>query len=149
MGEATLSKSLIQFSIDGQSSFDLGQTMVELMKIIFLQKIPCRHCCTQCPQPCSRPLLTQASTRDSWILMGKSRSVSCGVTAPFSWVLVHTWFCFALQEFAFLVLWKFCNQIPLASKVRFPTGSQSLWQIPRLGTLFWALELNNVRISLV
>ena len=24
MGEATLSKSLIQFSIDGQSSFDLG-----------------------------------------------------------------------------------------------------------------------------
>ena len=79
----------------------------------------------------------------------KSESVSCGVTAPFSWVLVHTWFCFALQEFAFLVLWKFCNQIPLASKVKFPTGSQSLWQIPRLGNLFWALELNNVRISLV
>ena len=25
--------------------------------------------------------------------MGKSGSVSCGVTAPFSWVLVHTKFC--------------------------------------------------------
>ena len=25
--------------------------------------------------------------------MGKSESVSCGVTAPFSWVLVHTKFC--------------------------------------------------------
>ena len=25
--------------------------------------------------------------------MGKSASVSCGVTAPFSWVLVHTRFC--------------------------------------------------------
>ena len=43
---------------------------------------------TQCPQPCSRPPPTHASTRDSWTLMGKSGSVSCGVT-PFSWVLVH------------------------------------------------------------
>ena len=30
---------------------------------------------------------------DSWTLMGKSGSVSCGVTDPFSWVLVHTKFC--------------------------------------------------------
>ena len=41
------------------------------------------------PQPCSRPPLTHASARDSWMLTGKSGSVSCGVTAPFSWVLVH------------------------------------------------------------
>ena len=27
------------------------------------------------------------------MLTGKSGSVSCGVTAPFSWVLVHTKFC--------------------------------------------------------
>ena len=46
------------------------------------------HCCTQCPQPYSRTLLTHTSTRDSWTLMGKSGSVSCGVTAPFSWFLV-------------------------------------------------------------
>ena len=30
---------------------------------------------------------------NSWTLMGKSGSVSCGVTAPFSWVLVCTMFC--------------------------------------------------------
>ena len=58
-----------------------------------LQKVPCVHCYTQCPQPCSRPPLTHASTRDSWSFTGKSGSVSCGVTAHFSWVLVCTRFC--------------------------------------------------------
>ena len=38
------------------------------------------------------------------------------------------------------VPWKFCNQIPLAFKVKFPGGSQSLCQIPRLGNLLWTLE---------
>ena len=32
-------------------------------------------------------------------------------------------------------------QIPLAFKVKFPGGSQSLCQIPRLGNLLWALKL--------
>ena len=41
---------------------------------------------------------THASTGDSWTLPGKSGSVSCGVTAPFSWVLVHTDSVCALQE---------------------------------------------------
>ena len=45
------------------------------------------------PQPCSRPPPTHASAGDSWTLPGKSGSVSCGVTAPFSWVLVLTRFC--------------------------------------------------------
>ena len=45
---------------------------------------------SQCPWPHSRPLLTHASARDSQTLTGKSGSVSCGVTAPFSWVLVRT-----------------------------------------------------------
>ena len=40
------------------------------------------------------------------------------------------------------VLCKFCNQIPLAFKVKFPYGSQSSHQIPRLGNLLWALELS-------
>ena len=40
------------------------------------------------------PTLQQATAdprlpRDSWTLTGKSGSVSCGVTAPFSRVLVH------------------------------------------------------------
>ena len=47
-----------------------------------------------------------------------------------------------LQESVSPVLWKFCNQILLASKVKFPWGSQSLCQIPRLGNILWALELS-------
>ena len=62
------------------------------------------HCYTQCPQPCSRPLPTHASAGDSWTLKGKSESVSCGVIAPFSWVLLHTrfwYFFFPLSECLF------------------------------------------------
>ena len=40
------------------------------------------------------------------------------------------------------VLCKFCNQIPLASKDKFPGGSQSLCQIPRVVNLLWVLELS-------
>ena len=49
---------------------------------------------------------------------------------------------FVPSKSVFPVLWKFCNQIPLASKVRFPGESQSLCRIPRLGSLLWALELS-------
>ena len=42
----------------------------------------------------------------------------------------------ALQGSVSPVLWKFCNQIPLASKVKFPGGSQSLCRIPTLGYLW-------------
>ena len=95
-----LSKPLIQFSVDGQGCvpslmFDLGPNYGGGNEDNgdLLQKIPCMHCCTQCPRPCSRPPPTLASTGDSWTLMGKSRSVSCGVIAPIFWVLVHTRFC--------------------------------------------------------
>ena len=37
--------------------------------------------------------MTHTSVGDSWTLIGKSGSVSRGVIAPFSWVLVHTRFC--------------------------------------------------------
>ena len=99
------------------------------------------HCCTQCPRPCSRPTLTHASSGDFWTLTGKSGSVSCGVTAPFSWVLVCTGFASAFQESVSSVLCKFCNQIPLAFKVKFPGGSHSLCLILRLGNLLWTLEV--------
>ena len=51
----------------------------------------------------SAPTLQLATTEhtsagDFWILTGKSGSVSCGVTAPFPSVLVHTRFYCALQE---------------------------------------------------
>ena len=64
-------------------------------------------CCTQSPCPCSRPLQTHTSTGDSWTLTGKSGSVSCGVTAPFSWVLVHTRFCLWPPRVCFPVPCKF------------------------------------------
>ena len=101
----------------------------------------------QCPWPHGRPLSTHTSIRDSWTLTGKSGSIFCGVTAPFSWVLVHTRFCLCpprvwCSSLLSPVLWKFYNQIPLPFKVKFPGGSQSLWWIPRLGYLLWALELS-------
>ena len=47
-----------------------------------------------------------------------------------------------LQESISPVLCKFCDQILLASKVKFSGGSQSLCQIPRLGNSLWVLELS-------
>ena len=88
---------LIQFSVDGQDCvpswlFDLrpnyGGGTEDNGDL--LQKVPCIHCCAECPRPCSRPPLTRASAGDSWTLTGKSGSVSFGVTAPFSWVVVCT-----------------------------------------------------------
>ena len=59
------------------------------------------------PPACSRPPPIHTSARDSWTLMGKSGSVSCGVTAPFSWVLVCTKFCLCPPRVYFPVLCKF------------------------------------------
>ena len=85
MGSTMISKSLIQFSVDGPGCvpsllFDLrpnygggNEDNGDL-----LQKVPCMHCPTQYPQPCSRPLLTHTSARDSCTLTGKSGSISCG-----------------------------------------------------------------------
>ena len=96
-----LSKSLIQFSVDGRVCvpsllFDLSPNYGggnEDNGDLF-QKALCMYHCTECLQSCSRPLLAHASTHgDSWTLMCKSGSVSCGVTAPFYWVLVHSRFC--------------------------------------------------------
>ena len=48
-----------------------------------------------------------AFTGAFWTLMGKSGSVSCGVTASFFWVLVHTDSVCALQGSVSPVLYKF------------------------------------------
>ena len=74
-----------------------------------LQKIPYMYCYIQCPQPWSRPPQTHTSLET----VGHSRasltlgSVSCGVTAPFSWVLVYTKFCLCPLRVCFPVLCKF------------------------------------------
>ena len=111
---AMLRNSLIQFSVEWRGCvpsllFDLRSNYggVDGDNCDLLQKVPCRHCYTQCPQPCSRPPPTHASTRDSWTLMGKSVPVPCGVTAPCSWVLVTQGFVGAFQECVSPVLYKF------------------------------------------
>ena len=116
MGRAMLSKYLIQFSVDGCGC--VPSLFFELRPNYgggnedngnFLQNVPCTHCYTQCPQPCSKPLSPHTSAGDSWIFMDKSGSVSYGVTAPFSWVQFwHTQaFVCAFQESVSPVLCKF------------------------------------------
>jgi len=71
LGRAMLSKSLIQFSVDGWScvpsllftwpNYDGGNEDNGDLP----QKIPCMYCYTQYPQPCSRPPLTLASISGS------------------------------------------------------------------------------------
>ena len=74
---AMLSKSLIQFSIDGWGCvpsllFDLRPNYGGGNEDNGdLQKVPYMHCYTQCPQPCSRPPLTHASAGDSWTVTGR------------------------------------------------------------------------------
>ena len=104
MGGAMLSKSLTQFSIDRQGcvlsrSVASGQTMVGVMmtmatsfKRTYTSTLTPRTVVVSAQLHC-RPLSTHASAWDSWKLTVKSGSVSCAVTAPFSWVLVHTRFC--------------------------------------------------------
>lgn len=63
--------------------------------------------------------------RDSWTSMSKSGSVFCGGYCSFLLgPSAPEGFLCALQESVFPVLWKFCNQIPLASKSHY-RGSQS------------------------
>ena len=45
------------------------------------------------PLSLDRPLLTHASPGNFWTLTDESGSISCGVTAPFSWILVYLRFC--------------------------------------------------------
>ena len=145
MGGAMFIKSLIQLSVGGQGCcvpsllFDLRPNYCGGNEDNgdLLQKVLCKHCGIQCPWPCNRPLSTHTSARDSWTLTGTSGSVSCRVIASFSWVLVCTGFASAFQESVSSVLCKFCNQIPLAFKVKFPGGSQSLCHVPGLGNLLW------------
>ena len=59
-----------------------------------LQKIPCMHCYSPCPQPCSRPPPINAFARGSQTLTGKSPVWSLFLS-PGSWC---TRFCGALQE---------------------------------------------------
>ena len=129
-----LCKYLIQFSVDGWGCvpsllFDLRPNCGGSNEDNgdFLQKVLYTHCCTQCPRPSSRPLLTLASTIDSWTLMGKSGSVSCGVTVPFSCILVHTGFCLCPLR----VFLQFCVSSGISMVGLMATSSKRAYALPR------------------
>ena len=122
-----------------------GQTMVGVMvnsskRTYASTPQGSQDCYIQCPWPHSRPLSTlplletpghsQASPAHSlmWSLL----------LSPGSWCTQG--FVCALQE-CFSSPVEIRYQIPLAFEVKFPGGSQSLCQIPRLGNLLWALDL--------
>ena len=58
---------------------------------------------------------------------------------PGSWC--EQGFVCALQESVSPALWEFCNQIPLAFKVKFPGGSLFLCHIPQVGNSVVVLKL--------
>ena len=97
MGEAMLSKPLIQFSVDGGScvpslvfglrpNYGRGNAIMETsFKRTYAHTVG-----FSAPDASGRPLSIHTSARDSQTLTGQSGSVSSGDTAPFSW---HTRFC--------------------------------------------------------
>ena len=97
---AILSKSLIKYTVDGwvcvpSLLFDLrpnygggNEDNGDL-----LQKVPCRHCCTQCSQPCSRPPPTHVSAKDSGHSQASLGQSLVGGHCSFLLGSVHTSFC--------------------------------------------------------
>ena len=84
-----------------------------------------------------RPMLPQETLKHSEAGLDQS-PVDSLLLSPEFWCTQG--FICALEASLFpLVLWKFCNQIPLAFKVRFPGDSQSFCWVPRLGSLRWVL----------
>ena len=113
MGGAILSKSLIQFSVDGQSSapsllFDLRPNYGggNEDNSDFLPKVPCTHCCIQCPDPAiggrrlTPPLETPGHSQAS---LGQSL-VGSLLLSPGSWCKR---FCLCPPRVYFPVLCKF------------------------------------------
>ena len=100
MGRGMLSKSLTQFSVDWQGCvpslfFNLrpnyGGGSEDNSSL--LQKVHAHSATLSAPDPSAghhRPMPPPETPEHS---NSKSRSVSCGITAPFSWVLVGTRFC--------------------------------------------------------
>ena len=110
---------------------------------------------SQCPWPHSRPLLTHASARDSQTLTGKSGSVSCGVTAPFSWVLVHTKFCLChyftkkvciVKAMVFLVVMYECESWIIKKAECWRIDAFELWCWRRLLSVPWTTRRSNQSI---
>ena len=101
-GRAMLSKYLIKFYVHG---------WVHVSSMLFSLR------------PNHEPMTPQETTGYSLASLTQSL-VRTLLPSPGSWC--KQGFICTLQESVSPALWKFSNQIPLASKVRFPGGSQSL-----------------------
>ena len=78
--------------------------MVEVMKIMAtsFKKSPAHTAALSVPEPASSHCQSMPLPETpGHSLLGKSGSVSCGITAPFSWVLVHTRFCLCPPRLCF------------------------------------------------
>ena len=81
--------------------------MVEVMKIMVTPFKRSHHALLHSVPPTLQQATTDPCLHlDSWTLTGKSGSVSCGATAPFSWVLVCKRFCLFPPESLFADLCK-------------------------------------------
>ena len=164
VGRAMLSKFLVQFSADGgscactppptpspvrclawdSSVLESIGSMIGLMATSFKSTYANM---LHLPRLLLLVLLIQwkllsihSSARDSQTLIGKTGTLFCGVTVPFPWVLVLTNVCLCPPKSVSPVVWKFCYQILLTLKVRFPGSSLSPCQIPRFRSLNWVLD---------
>ena len=118
--------------------------MVEVVKIMvtYFKRSHAHTAALSAPDPAAGhhgPMPLPEITGHSQASLGQSLVESL-LLSPGSWCTQG--FACALQESFSPVLCKFCNQIPLASKVNFSVSSQSLCQVPRLRNLLLALELS-------
>ena len=132
MGRTMLSKSVTQFSVDGQGCVPL--LLLHLRPNYgggnednggLLQKVPCLHCCTQCPDPAAghhRPTLLPELPGHSQASLGHSL-VGSLLLSPGCWCAQG--FVCALQESVSPVLWKFYRTL-ITIKSHWPPKSNSL-----------------------
>ena len=127
-----LSKSLIQFMLMSGTVFSLyilacSQTMVGLITVIVnsFKRAYARNVVFSTPYTTAghcQPMPLPGTSEHSQASLAESL-VGTLPLSPGSWC-AQSFVC-ALQESVSPVLWKFCNQIPLASKVKFPGVGKS------------------------
>ena len=159
MGGTMLSKSSKQFSVDGAAVFPpctlaWDETMVQVMVVNgnLLQKDLCQHAAAPriivfratAPEaglnwttPLPEVLDTHMQVAQS--LVG-SLLLSPGSCSAQGFLCVF-------QESVSRVLWKFCNQIPLALKVKFPGCSQSLFADRQFEKSLQRINFQNIQMK--
>ena len=124
MGRPMFNKSLIQFSVNGQGCvpsllLGLRPAVVGVMQPSSKGLMPAHTVVFSAPDPTAghcrpTPLLETPGHSQANLAHSLVRTL---LLSPGSWCTQG--FVCALQESVSAVLWKFCNQIPLASKVKF------------------------------